>query len=256
MKIIVLATLLYLSFAQSRYILIQAIQVFLPSVGWQVTVSMRFFNISLLVLHLQYHCGISISLFYLSHSLTIHGLWPDTISSTTFGAFNSSVLSKNVQLLDDMHNYWPPQSKTTTSSLFLWDHEWTTHGKDYANIIYKLRPADFPGTVQQRNSQLQYAFYNDVINFYKKFSVKKLPGRSYTKATFASHLGITQSQLSFLCATGNILREVHVCFQILASGLHVANCVKPTGSCSGASVDLPSWSVKAQTRVFNYPKMS
>lgn len=90
-------------------------------------------------------------LFYLSQSFTIHGLWPDNISSTNFGGFNTSVLAKSAKLLDDMHNYWPPQSKSTTSSLFLWDHEWTTHGKDYANIIYKLRPADFPGTVEQRN---------------------------------------------------------------------------------------------------------
>lgn len=105
-----------------------------------------------------------------------------------------------------MHNYWPPQSKASSSNVFLWEHEWSAHGKDYANVVYKLRPADFPGTVEQRNTELQQSFYNDVINFYKKFSVKKLPSKTYTKATFASHLGISQSQFNFQCATGNLLR--------------------------------------------------
>jgi ribonuclease I len=82
----------------------------------------------------------------LSQSLTIHGLWPDLNSTESFGAFNVQLLEKNVKLLDDMHNYWPPKSKASSTVTFLWDHEWSTHGKDYANIVYKLRPQDFPGT--------------------------------------------------------------------------------------------------------------
>jgi hypothetical protein len=46
-----------------------------------------------------------------------------------------------------MQNYWPPKSKASTSTVFLWEHEWDTHGKDYANIILKLRPDEFVGTV-------------------------------------------------------------------------------------------------------------
>jgi hypothetical protein len=89
-----------------------------------------------------------------------------------------------------MQNYWPPKNKASSSNVFLWDHEWTNHGKDYANIVYNLRPSDFPGTVQQRNAALQLSFYNDVISFYKKFNVKKLPMKNFTKASFASHMGI------------------------------------------------------------------
>lgn len=184
----------------------------LLSAGSLAIANMKFFKNNLLALHLLSHCGISNLSFYLSQSLTIHGLWPDTISSTTFGRFNTSVIAKNAKLLDDMLNFWPSQTKSTTSNVFLWDHEWSAHGKDYADIIYKLRPADFPGTIEQRNFKLQYAFSNDVINFYKKSRVKKLPSKSYTKASLPSHLAVTEIQISLQCATGNILREVHICF--------------------------------------------
>ena len=90
-----------------------------------------------------------------------------------------------------MHNYWPPKSKPSSTNVFLWDHEWTTHGKDYANIVYRLRPEDFPGSEEQRNSALQLSFYADVIAFYKKFKVKKLPFKNCTKTEFARYMGIT-----------------------------------------------------------------
>jgi hypothetical protein len=58
-----------------------------------------------------------------------------------------------------MQNYWPPKSKASTSSVFLWEHEWDTHGKDYAAIILKLRPNEFAGTIEERNEKLQIAFF-------------------------------------------------------------------------------------------------
>jgi ribonuclease I len=82
-----------------------------------------------------------------SQSFTIHGIWPSTNSTTTYGAFNIKYFEKNLRLIDDMQNYWPPKSKASTSSVFLWQHEWDTHGKDYANIILKLRPDEFVGTL-------------------------------------------------------------------------------------------------------------
>ena len=45
-----------------------------------------------------------------------------------------------------MHNYYPAKIKNSSSLTFLWEHEWEKHGKDYADIVYKLRPKDFPGT--------------------------------------------------------------------------------------------------------------
>ena len=89
----------------------------------------------------------SVIIFLLRQSFTIHGLWPDTVSSVTYGGFNVNIIQKDVKLLDDMHNYWPPQAKKSSSNVFLWQHEWETHGKDYAAIMFKLKPEAYPGTV-------------------------------------------------------------------------------------------------------------
>ena len=95
----------------------------------------------------------------LSQSHTIHGLWPDQRGSETYGAFNISIFENEIKLLDDMNNYWPSKSKASTSNIFLWQHEWEQHGKDYADIIYKLRPNEFPGTSAERNASLQLAYF-------------------------------------------------------------------------------------------------
>ena len=57
-------------------------------------------------------------------SFTIHGLWPDQTTRENFGQFNINFFTKNVKLLDDMNNYWPPKAKKSHSATFLWQHEW------------------------------------------------------------------------------------------------------------------------------------
>lgn len=84
-----------------------------------------------------------------------------------------------------MQNYWPPKTKASTSNLFLWEHEWESHGQDYAELVYKLRPEDFPGTLEERNKKLQLAYFNDGLDFYKRFNVKKLVSGKYSKSDFA-----------------------------------------------------------------------
>lgn len=90
-----------------------------------------------------------------------------------------------------MHNYWPPKIKASSSNVFLWDHEWSTHGKDYADIVYSLRPEDFPGTDQERNAALQLTFFKDIIVLYKTLNVQKLTNSSFTRHDYASKLGIS-----------------------------------------------------------------
>lgn len=155
-----------------------------------------------------------------------------------------------------MHNYWPAKIKSSTSNVFLWDHEWTTHGKDYAYILYKLRPGDFPGTVEQRNAALQLAYFQDTINLYKKLNLKKLPAKNYTKTQYAAHIGVSEQQLIFYCYKNNLIREVRLCFQITKTGLTLTNCTKSSSTCSGggAAIELTDWAMKGQSRVFNYPQ--
>lgn len=92
-----------------------------------------------------------------------------------------------------MHNYWPPKAKASNTNVFLWQHEWETHGKDYANILFKLSPEKFPGTVDARNAALQLQFYKDIIAFYLRFKVKKLTAGTYTHAAIASFIGLPQN---------------------------------------------------------------
>ena len=155
-----------------------------------------------------------------------------------------------------MQNYWPPKVKNSSSSIFLWDHEWTDHGKDYAHIIYMLRPSDFPGTTEQRNAALQLAYFKDTINLYKSLNVQKLKKSNYSKAEYATHLGISEKNLIQVCFKGSQIREILICYDITKSGMKLKSCTKSTSTCSngGALVDLFEWSQKGQSRVFNYPK--
>ena len=141
-----------------------------------------------------------------SQSHTIHGFWPDQKATQKYGSFNISIFEKELKLLDDMNNYWPPKVKKSTGQAFLWEHEWDTHGQDYAHIIYQLRPDDFPGGTTERNAALQLAYFKDTIALYKKLKVQKLPGASFSKSTYASQLGVSEKYLYFACFKGSSIR--------------------------------------------------
>ena len=105
-----------------------------------------------------------------------------------------------------MHNFWPAKIKASTSNTFLWQHEWETHGKDYAKIIYKLKPEAFPGTTSQRNAALQLAYFRDTINFYKSLKVKKLPRAGFSKAEYAAQIEVSAENLIFSCFKASWVR--------------------------------------------------
>jgi len=41
-----------------------------------------------------------------------------------------------------------------------------------------------------RNGALQLAYFNDALEFYKRFNIKKTPTGNYTKSEFAALLGL------------------------------------------------------------------
>jgi hypothetical protein len=165
-----------------------------------------------------------------------------------------ALLQKEIKLLDEMQNYWPPKAKASNTNVFLWQHEWETHGKDYANILYKLKPENFPKTIDARNAALQLQFYKDIIAFYLSFKVKKLTAGTYTHAAIASAIGLAQNQFVMTCVNSNIVREMQVCFEITKAGLVPKACTKTTNCAGGgATVTLPDWRMKGQSRVTNYP---
>lgn len=120
--------------------------------------------------------------------------------------------------------------------------------------MFKLKPESFPGTIDVRNAELQLAFYKDVIAFYKRFNVKKLPTGTFTKTAFAHVLGLAESDFVFLCANSNIVKEMEVCFDITKTGITPKACSKASNCAGGGTtVQLPEWKAKGQSRVTNYP---
>jgi hypothetical protein len=98
-----------------------------------------------------------------------------------------------------MRKFWPHQSRTTQPVFYLWNYSWSKHGKDYANLIYKLHPTLFVGDETQRNKALQVRYFQDTINFFKKINAQKIPANAYTKASLAKVLGIKSDQYKLLC---------------------------------------------------------
>lgn len=122
----------------------------------------------------------------------------------------------------------------------------------------RLRPEEFTGTVEERNQKLQIAFFTEAVAFYKRFNMKKLPSGNFTKAEFASLLGLTENQFIFVCLKSNLVREVQVCFETTKAGNVIKNCTKSTSTCTkgGETIELVTYNIKPQQqRVFDYPKM-
>jgi hypothetical protein len=126
----------------------------------------------------------------ISQSFTIHGLWPQLNSTQKYGNFNLNLFQREFKLIDDMSNFWPPKTKPSHSTVFLWQHEWETHGQDYSSILYKLRPSDFPEDAEERNAALQVAYFKDALNLYKKIPVIRMPSGTYSSSEFANWIGL------------------------------------------------------------------
>ena len=93
------------------------------------------------------------------HSFTIHGYWPDLVTSKTYGRFSLTPLKP---IMSQLNKYYPPRfmaypnpsRPSFTQKFFLWIHEWNTHGKDMADIYYKLDNGSLPASSAQRDQQL------------------------------------------------------------------------------------------------------
>ena len=105
-----------------------------------------------------------------------------------------------------MNNYFPAKSKESNDKTFLWDHEWKKHGNDYADIMLKLRPDEFTGSIEQRNAALQVNYFSDIIKLYKSFNLQKLPKSYFSKEEFAAHVGVATNEMYPTCYKGTGVR--------------------------------------------------
>jgi hypothetical protein len=92
---------------------------------------------------------------YHRESFTIHGLWPNAIATRKYGNFEDHNIQSE-ELLDDMYNFWPPQSNSQKEETWLWHHEYDKHGKDFAQILQIYQPDTFGKASSQ---QLQEKFF-------------------------------------------------------------------------------------------------
>lgn len=184
-----------------------------------------------------------------SQSFTIHGYWVQQRSSYNFGQFNVSVLSKD--LLKEMRDFWPAQTrKSQASPTFLWEHEFDTHGADFADIYLDLHPEQFKGlTVPQQNAKLQQTYFSHVIELYKTLKVRKIPQGRYSKADFAKLLGLNVNQFSLVCNEGTAtLQEIRICFDLTAKGSAPTRCRSVQArNCRNNEIVLGGWKVSAPT---------
>lgn len=167
-----------------------------------------------------------------------------------------------------MINYWPPQSRSTGSETFLWQHEWQDHkgrkprqhGWDYAELLLRVQPHRFKGlSGKELERALQYAFFKDTIAFYKKYSkVIKYPSKDLTKDSFARVLkangaNLQPDQITIACAKNkNIVREVKVCFDVTPNGHVFRTCSKNNTDCPNTDFYvLPEWEESTQDRVID-----
>ncbi len=122
----------------------------------------------------------------------------------------------------------------------------------------KLRPEDFTGNETQRNKKLQQTYFEDTLNLYKQFNIRKLPFSNITKIDFANLLGLETTNFILACAKASLVRQVQICMEISKNGIKPKDCVKSSSTCTkgGEVIQLMDWNLKYQQRVFNYPSKS
>lgn len=128
-------------------------------------------------------------------SFTIHGLWPNPATTRRYDDFDVHNIHDE-ELLDDMDNFWPPQSNSDKSDYWLWEHEYNKHGKDYAQILQIYQPEEFGRASSQR---LQETFFHHAIEFYKSQNLQKIDLSKATEAPTSNNYGdliVTKKQLA------------------------------------------------------------
>lgn len=180
-----------------------------------------------------------------SQSFTIHGYWAQQRSQEQYGEFSIQALSKN--LLKEMREFWPAQTRQSQASpTFLWEHEYETHGSDFADIYLGLHPEQFRGLdTNQRNAKLQQTYFSHVVELYKTLKVRKIPQGRYSKIDFARLLGLNANEFSLVCNEGTAtLQEIRICFDLTVNGSVPTKCRSVQArNCRNNEIVLGGWKV-------------
>jgi ribonuclease I len=160
-------------------------------------------------------------------SFTIHGLWPNPKGTKRYDDFDVDNIQDS-NLLDDLDNYWPANSKPSDPErayYWLWEHEYDKHGKEYTELLQAYKPNLFGKASTQ---SLQERFFRDAINFYKSQNLTKIniskanpkPETNkfgdlvVTKQQLSDIIGIDKENFIVSCGKGkDWIYEIQICLR-------------------------------------------
>lgn len=181
-----------------------------------------------------------VNIFSFRRSFNIHGYWPSFNSSKNYGKLDIALF---YGFADDLNRLWPARSETPKNprhpteeeSNFLWNHEWSKHGKDFAELYSKLFGVLSKNPIGN-NKLLQQSYFREVVNYVKTLGVK-LTSRPANKAQLASQLGVPENSLIPRCLPSGNLQEVRVCTEMTKVGsrlqIRAVACTKSNSNCRG-----------------------
>lgn len=135
-----------------------------------------------------------------------------------------------------MNTYWPPQTLEDQAEDFLWNHEWTKHGKDYVKVL-----ESFGSDLTESEYQVQY--FRDTIELFTSFNLRNIPKARWSKQDLADYLGLETNQFFTRCNNKGHLNEIRICIEITRGGKHPERCPKISSNCPNANsvVDFFGW---------------
>lgn len=124
-------------------------------------------------------------------------------TKSNFGAYNRNLIFDDEELLSKMTNFFPPAIKYTSlidDPEFLWRHEWSKHGSDFAAAVSALWPAyrSFRDYIE-RNKAVQLLFFRETIRFYEGLNARKLGRGVMSKRELGVALGIKEKEFNVVC---------------------------------------------------------
>lgn len=179
--------------------------------------------------HRLSQAGTGTTLLYSRRSFTIHGYWPQQSTTQDFGRFDVNAVSP---ILSRLLKAWPPQAESSGYQYFLWQHEWTNHGKDFAAIYKHLSGS------QISNLDLQKHYFADTLGVYNQVRGHTLQKNPTSKADLAKQLGIAENTFYTRCldSSGNI-QEIRVCTLISKQSgkivYQITKCSRVSDNCKG-----------------------
>lgn len=169
---------------------------------------------------------------YWKDHFTIHGLWPQYVTSGYPANCNNEAFDPKAPEavgMDQMNQYWPNVQASPSSSDYddFWTHEWTKHGTC--------------------SGLAQTDYFNTTINLGTSFGTPSIFTNNVGKTVDADDLRTSlggKTKASLICSGGNQLTGAYTCWNqvngVPTTQATCPQCVQEEDTCSSSSVKLAS----------------